>query len=646
MNDKKFDKIVRNKIKEEINVPNTLENNIFKTLNVECKEPQTIRLKNRFTKIVQTIVALLSIAAISGAVYAGATGKIKFKQTGVQGILESYEENAIEKVEINETIDGNNAITTLKNIASDGNMVILEYEIELKDKLFEMWFRKDQNHKVDKIELLDNPTVNGFTELEIIANSYEELSPRVFKYLEIINIAEINGENIKISRPIKLVKVDGKEIPIDNSEIPLIDENFSEEDLKEYNFLPEDRFLINIDIENRQDKEGMQEYDIPDGKIKIESAVNTDLGIVAYGNIEINNIKTGQESLTEIYFESDEFDEIREYLLKSQIETENDEVIELTYEKFNNNIVTKDVPTITSEPNVGKLWTDDWGTIGDYQNGKANIKYMMLIPGTENNIGNITLKAKRNYDNFEKPLSINLRKGTAKVKVKEIYKKVDQSDSYFYKDDNVAEDIKNPYYNAEAPIIDLQNFTIDQLKLGMNFPKAMKELEQYYAERNKKLEVKEIGNELEFNTLEEFDLNDNTIVGVYYQNGNKIEYMDKEHELSFRSEENEDQEYDINSYILTNLSISNPKDQDGNQYRAKTFVENFYSNEFLKVEKTNTGRSKFLYGESKNEEDSYALITEMNNTDISIQYYDGNSKMSLELWLEKGTKKVTKLELK
>lgn len=167
------------------------------------------------------IVAIIVISLIFALVYKGKTGKLPFEKT-------EDEINTVKMVE-NSTIK-----VTLGEVATTDDYMIIEYEVDIKDKNIEIEndYLDDVSFEIDRDIKIDGKEVNYTDEKGQFA--YKESDNKV-KVYDLINI-----KNKKLSDTYKLevtvydIYGDGDEIDADLELEDTNDESADEEDTEEY----------------------------------------------------------------------------------------------------------------------------------------------------------------------------------------------------------------------------------------------------------------------------------------------------------------------------------------------------------------------------------------------------------------------------
>lgn len=615
MDNNKFDKQIRKIIDSEISIPDNLEKIINDNINLKESyvTNKKINLKNKLNNFIRIIIGLFSVFAVSATTYAVITGNSILSLIGLGKASLKFEESSIS---INRTIDGDLTKITLNKIACDSSFVILEYNIELKDSFYNTLNSQGYNKNIDNISLGNvNKFLNGSRMQEYIKYS-QKVDNNNFKYYEVISISNKNISNLKMILPIDTLIINNEQ------EVSITKTIYHPENNSiEY----ENKFYIDISIssnENMKD-DAFKTYQINNSNsmLTLEKVSNTDFGTFALVTVNLYNLKNGEEELTNLDVKlshKNQLEKLKTVLLRNQITTENDELIDLLEVYTGNNEVFDNRTGSNVETSVN--WQDL-----KYNNGTAEIKYLLMF--TEESDANeflidITRNNTKLFKNIKIPKNISQSYETI---INEIGTKDSDIQDYrlYYHNENSSPLIKNPYYNPNAPKIDLKEFDICGFKLGMNYSEVMKQLKKLYETNN-----------IEF---------DDDLISNSEYSGNH--FSDDNFILEFEDKNG--------SYVLTRIVCSNTNLWNNGKTTEKDIISSYYSEEYYTFLE-GVYNEKVLYGVEEYKKvghsndynyGDYGYILVIDDKDYNICYYDSSIKSIIYLNLDQITKKITSIGL-
>lgn len=613
MNNKKFDKQIRKIIDSEINIPDNIEKIINDNINLKESyvTNKKISLKNKLNNFIRIIIGLFSVFAVSATTYAVITGNSILALLGLGKASLKFEESSIS---INKTIDGDLTKITLNKIACDSSFVILEYNIELKNSIYDTLNSQGYNKNIDTISLASvNKSLNGSLMQEYIKYS-QKVDHNNFKYYEVISISNKDISSLKMVLPIDSLIINNEQ------EVSITKTIYHpENDSIEY----ENKFYIDISISSKENNNTFKEYKIKNtnSMLTLERISNTDFGTFALITVNLYNLKNGEEELTNLEIKlSDEnqLEKLKTVLLRNQITTENDELIDLLEVYTGNNEVFNNRTGSDVETYVN--WKDL-----KYNNGTAEIKYLLMFT-EESDANEFLVDIIRNDNKLFKNIKIQKNISQSyKITINEIGTKYTDIKDYtsYYNNENKGTLIKNPYYNPNAPKIDLKKFDICGFKLGMSYSEVMKQLKKLYETNNIEFDNDLISNS-EYSSNHFYD--DNFILEFEYRNG---------------------------SSVLTRMVCSNTNLWNDGKTAEKDIVSSFYSEEYYTFLE-GVYNEKVLYGVEEYKKvghsndynyGDYGYILVIDDKDYNICYYDSSIKSVVYLNLDQITKKITSLGL-
>lgn len=662
MKDSKFDKKLKQKIKSEIEIPNNIDSIVMDGLNI--KEKPILKLK--FTKAIQTIIAVLSLLAISGGVYAGITGNSILSFLGFGKASENFENSAID---INKTIDYNYAKITIERLACDGCLLIVEYDVRLKDQLFE-----DTNSSIiEEFGFCDyfNTRINN-KEYNAYKAYTEKISNNEFLYYEIFDVSGEESNNYKLVKYVCdfYIKSDSGTHEID----ALIDYHYNsseesgemQEGIIEYDFARS--FLVDFSTKGKNPKnieEQIINFD-KNSTLTIKNVNNTEFGVFILADAQINNLVNGDVHLTDLTFKSNSGETVNTVLLKDQIITENDEVIDiLDYyegenEVYRNGInqtntqyhyevdtfdiedLLRDNPELAEDTEFMKsLSTEDYETVDEnfekndyyiddqieYSNGTAYIRFLIILPNKIES-SNISLRMNRYEEVLLDEILIDIgNTENSKTVINEIGTDKDENiDIEIFTAPNKTKKVKNQYYNANAKKINIADINFNGIKPGMTLDESLELLKKVYDKNGIEINIQD-------NIFELDDVENNIYECEYYDDN-----------ICFRAfKDNND------TKIVYEIYFQNAELWNKENIREKDIISKYFSNEYME-ERYNMGhKEKILYSDGFDENGEllgdYAVIYSGDDIDTVVKYYDSSSKMMISFDLEPSTKIITQFTM-
>ena len=410
-------------------------------------------------------------------------------------------------------------------------------------------------------------------------------------YYEVISIANKNFLNLKLELPVRTLIVNG------NKEIDIQKTIYHKEgDYIEY----EDKFYVDISIIEDKEKSNIEGEEIIQKKVgdctfSIDSVSSTDFGIFALASVKVSGIATGEEDKTNLSISmanKEMKDNLIKVLLRNQITTENDELIDLLYEFPGDNVVFDNRTNSKSND-------EDWRNIA-YNNGIAELKYMLIFPNETDESEFLINLNKISNDNKEKTIIANIEikdvnRTYYKIAINEIGTKESDINDYtaYWKNENVGKKIANPYYNSNASKIDLSKFDICGLKLGMSYQSTMKKLEELY---------KKLGNEslIPYDKItegqlkpENYEIKMDNFAEFTYEGFKN--YSDDNFAFKFYSDRD-------GIYRLTRIACFNASLWNGGNTSEKDIISNYYS-EPNYIYNEGVYSEKILYGAEERKKD-------------------------------------------
>lgn len=194
MREEDVDKILKNKISDEIKAPESLKSRISYEINNMGKK------KNNKTKlrVIQSIAAVAVFSILGVTTYAAITKNPILEKLGLIKGNEIYEEVA---EDINQDLSNEYAKVTLKRMASDNAYIIMQYNVVLNEKGIEKFGKIGKElHSGYDISINNSIKIND-KEIDIAFDRTEyvnRMSDTEYDIYQIIQIANIDSKELKI----------------------------------------------------------------------------------------------------------------------------------------------------------------------------------------------------------------------------------------------------------------------------------------------------------------------------------------------------------------------------------------------------------------------------------------------------------------
>ena len=683
MNDERFDNLIKQKLKQEIEIPEDLNNIVINNINKSNIKEKT-KLNTAIIRLIQGIISLLTIALISGGVYAGVTGNSVLNMLGLKKASENYEQTAFE---INKKIEDSNVTVSLNKLACDNSFLILEYDIEFteeglknidyvinqnklsKDETFfeentsddKFYAENEDVVNPEEIDENDDPNVN------IISVTTDE-NDKTFKniitpttsndnytttdedsedfFIEDKSAIDYSGTS-KIDINKEYIEDDKEKIELSGGvyvngrnakEYASYTEKMSEGKYKLYNIIIMDNketnfkveigaycllynnlilrfdesscFFLDFSLKRNIADNVVTEKKFENINLKINKIVDSEIATIGHVKLEINGVDKEQNNLNNLSLGAVDKNgkelNIDTIIMKDRIITENDEYIELM-----NNYDSADEEEMNDAKNI------------KYKNGTAYIDMILIFREGVNDSKKIKIYPKENEKKIGEGIEVDIYKQpNDNVQIKEIKVDSSSSDQVFQNMSEVYEQGKetNKYYTENAKKINLKQFKIHGLQIGMTPEEALSTLQKKYDENNINIKCGDISIEDKIGYYSD----DYVSLGFYKQQG-----MFRLIEVNF------------NDVTLNNKYKITEKD----------VISKFYSEEECTILTQSVYDYKVLYGKdgviAKLKEEKvdgdYAYIFREKGRDSYINYY--NNKILLMIDFNFTTKVVKSMSM-
>ncbi len=268
----KFEDNLKIIAKQNINIPNEYEKSVKEALkyvsNIDTtnNKKENIKEKKKFTNYLSKVAVIILMFSIGLTVYANISGHLNLQGLGLNKLSSNYQEN---KVDINKVIENDYLKLSINNIARDSAYIILEYNLELKEKTMNEIGEITYSEMLEYSIWLDcNISLNG-DEAPFGIKHLEKISDTEYSYYQIIYAMTNDSEKIdlKIWYHSLVNSNSGTEIPIN------------------------EMLEISSKIENSEDTFEKQEQKLSDGStIILDKILNTNFQTFAIVKRIIENV--------------------------------------------------------------------------------------------------------------------------------------------------------------------------------------------------------------------------------------------------------------------------------------------------------------------------------------------------------------------
>lgn len=271
MREEDVDKILKNKISDEIKAPESLKSRISYEINNMGKK------KNSKTKlrVIQSIAAVAVFSILGVTTYAAVTKNPILEKLGLIKGNEIYEEVA---EDINQDLSNEYAKITLKRMASDNAYAIMQYNVVLNYEGIRKFGKIEKDtHSGYGISIYNTIKIND-KELDVATNRTEyvnKISDTEYDIYQIIQIASIEDDDLKIQISEKSLSAGVKNTKI-NKEV-----------------------IINATKNQNTQKFNNIQKKIDNKIITVESFQNTSFETFIKVSVDIKNLK--EENLEDFY---------------------------------------------------------------------------------------------------------------------------------------------------------------------------------------------------------------------------------------------------------------------------------------------------------------------------------------------------------
>ena len=199
MNDKEFDKLIKENIQEDKQIPENI-NQLFSEfgMEVKMKEQEKNNKIKRFSyfKMVPIAASLMIVTFFGGCTFAHVNGRETVISPLLRkiGISSRYEEN---NTKFNDEVNKEGVNIKVLDGAIDETSLIIGYEIQIENNNPDNWLEVEGEYKLNDLNV------------KPIDSSIDKLSDTSYIYYQIFDASEINIENkesVKINATIRKIK--------------------------------------------------------------------------------------------------------------------------------------------------------------------------------------------------------------------------------------------------------------------------------------------------------------------------------------------------------------------------------------------------------------------------------------------------------
>lgn len=277
----KFENNLKTIAKQNINIPSEYEKSVkdalkyISNMDNTSNKKEKVKIKKIFTNHLSKVAAIIIMFSIGLTVYANISGNLNLQGLGLNKLNNNYEEN---KVDINKVIENDYLKLSIKNIARDSAYIILEYNLELKEKAMneigEITYSEMQEYSIwldCNISLNEDKSSFYLTHLE-------KISEKEYTYYQIIYAMTEDSEknNLKIWYKSLINNNSGTEIQIN------------------------EMLEISSKIENNEDTFVKEEQKLSDGStLVLDKILNTNFQTFAIVKRIIENVSWKEYNSTQ-----------------------------------------------------------------------------------------------------------------------------------------------------------------------------------------------------------------------------------------------------------------------------------------------------------------------------------------------------------
>lgn len=189
MREEDIDKLLKNKMRNAIQAPESLKSRI----NYEINNMKQKKIKKTSLKVMQSIAAMAVISILGVTTYATVTKNPILEKLGLIKGSTIYEE--VTK-EINQDLSNEYANITLKRMASDSAYIIMEYNVILKEKEIPKFGEIELSFLGEDISIGNSIKINDKETDKV--EYVNKISDKEYQVFQIIQIANIESKDFKI----------------------------------------------------------------------------------------------------------------------------------------------------------------------------------------------------------------------------------------------------------------------------------------------------------------------------------------------------------------------------------------------------------------------------------------------------------------
>ncbi len=349
MREEDVDKLLKEKIDNEIKTPENLKNRISYEIK-NMKKNKTIKY-NKKTKlrVIESVAAVAVFSILGVTTYATVTKNPILERLGLAKGSTTYEEVA---KDINQDLSNEYANITLKRIASDSAYIIMEYQVKLKEK---------------GMEKFGNIEEDNFSGYKININNNIKISDKKLYQTGYTN--KISDTEYEIYQIIDITNIDSKELNMEIEE-KYLEANYNQTQINK-------KVIINVTKKENKNILEKIESKTDNKTIKIENFQNTGFETFIKVSIDIDNIN--KEDIDNFYSKNNPNNNAF-----TIIDNNGNYIPNHCYQKVS-----------YIQDNLGNkldiLYSYDENNNISFDHAKAHVEYIITLGDIDTNINNIKL---------------------------------------------------------------------------------------------------------------------------------------------------------------------------------------------------------------------------------------------------------------
>lgn len=354
MREEDIDKLLKDKINNEIKAPESLKSRIsYEIKNMkDNKNEKENKNKKAKLRVIQSIAAVVVISVLGVTTYATVTKNPILEKLGLVKGSTKYEEVARD---INQDLSNEYANITLKRMASDNAYIIMEYSVNLKEEgIEELGEIEKDTFSGYNINISNTIKINDKEIDEVFDTTgyVNRVADTEFEIYQIINITNINSKELNIEIQEKYLQANYKQTPINK------------------------KVIINATKNDNTNSFEKIESKIDNKTIKIENFQNTSFETFIKVSVDIDNIKKSD----------------MDFYSKNNPNNISFTVLDNDGNYIPNNCYTKVSYIYDNLGNKLDVLTEyDENNNISFDNAKAHLEYLISLGDIDTNINNIKL---------------------------------------------------------------------------------------------------------------------------------------------------------------------------------------------------------------------------------------------------------------